>query len=59
MKKRGVAERPRPLITQLPGYPHPNSSVCDIYVTAECTRGSLSRLNAGDSDPNNVGFSAV
>ncbi|CZR60665.1 related to Tripeptidyl-peptidase sed1 [Phialocephala subalpina] len=28
----------KPLITQLPGFPHPNSSVCDIYVTAECTR---------------------
>jgi tripeptidyl-peptidase I len=28
-----------PLITQLPGFPNPNSSVCDIYVTAECTRG--------------------
>ncbi len=29
----------RPLITQLPGFPYPNSSVCDVYVTAECTRG--------------------
>jgi len=28
----------KPLITQLPGFPHPNSSVCDLYVTADCTR---------------------
>ncbi len=31
----------RPLITQLPGFPFPNSSVCDVYVTAECTRGMV------------------
>lgn len=31
--------RAQPLITKLPGFPHPNASVCDIYVTAECTRG--------------------
>ena len=36
LKKRVVA---KPLITQLPGFPNPNASVCDIYVTAECTRG--------------------
>jgi tripeptidyl-peptidase-1 len=28
-----------PLITQLPAFPNPNASTCDIYVTAECTRG--------------------
>jgi tripeptidyl-peptidase-1 len=36
LDKRVVA---KPLITQLPAFPNPNSSVCDIYVTAECTRG--------------------
>lgn len=36
LKKRVVAQ---PQITQLPGFPNPNASVCDIYVTAECTRG--------------------
>jgi hypothetical protein len=29
-----------PFITQLPAFPNPNSSNCDIYVTAECTRGA-------------------
>lgn len=28
----------RPLVTQLPAFPHPNLSTCDTYVTAECTR---------------------
>ncbi|KAK8109283.1 hypothetical protein PG984_015084 [Apiospora sp. TS-2023a] len=28
----------RPEITQLPGFPNPNASTCDRYVTAECTR---------------------
>ncbi|KAF4633910.1 hypothetical protein G7Y89_g4204 [Cudoniella acicularis] len=37
IEKRGL-NIVKPLITQLPGFPHPNSSVCDIYVTAECTR---------------------
>lgn len=31
--------RPTPHITKLPGFPNPNSTTCDIYVTAECTRG--------------------
>ncbi len=35
----------KPLITQLPGFPHPNSSTCDIYVTADCTRGMFSRAS--------------
>jgi tripeptidyl-peptidase-1 len=30
----------KPLITKLPGFPNPNSSVCDIYVTRDCTRGT-------------------
>ena len=29
----------KPLISHLPGFPYPNASVCDVYVTAECTRG--------------------
>lgn len=29
----------RPDITQLPGFPKPNSSDCDVYVTKECTQG--------------------
>lgn len=32
----------RPQITKLPGFPHPNATTCDIYVTAECTRGEYS-----------------
>ena len=35
----------RPDITQLPGFPHPNSSDCDVYVTKECTQGMLSFLS--------------
>lgn len=31
--------RVKPFITQLPGFPHPNSTTCSIYVTADCTRG--------------------
>lgn len=34
-------QRRQPLITKLPGFPHPNSTTCDIYVTAECTRGMI------------------
>lgn len=33
-----IPEVVKPFTTQLPGFPHPNASVCDIYVTAECTR---------------------
>ncbi|KAL3426195.1 Pro-kumamolisin [Phlyctema vagabunda] len=29
---------PTPFITQLPGFPYPNDTTCDIYVTAQCTR---------------------
>jgi len=45
MEKRGVLGG-RPFITELPGFPHPNSSVCDIFVTAECTRGMFFSRNA-------------
>ncbi|KAK8022785.1 Tripeptidyl-peptidase sed1 [Apiospora rasikravindrae] len=31
----------RPAITKLPGFPNPNATTCDIYVTAECTRGEF------------------
>ena len=33
----------KPLITKLPGFPHPNSSDCDVYVTRDCTRGMYAR----------------
>jgi tripeptidyl-peptidase I len=41
IRKRGFKDNlnPKPLITKLPGFPHPNSTTCSIYVTAECTRG--------------------
>jgi tripeptidyl-peptidase-1 len=29
----------KPFITQLKGFPHPNSTTCATYVTADCTRG--------------------
>jgi tripeptidyl-peptidase-1 len=29
----------KPFITKLPGFPNPNAGDCDIYVTADCTRG--------------------
>jgi tripeptidyl-peptidase-1 len=41
LEKRG-ASTVQPLITQLPAFPNPNSSSCDIYVTADCTRGMFS-----------------
>ena len=34
----------KPLITKLPGFPYPNASSCNVYVTAECTRGQSSTL---------------
>lgn len=37
LKKRGV-DTVTPLITKLPAFPHPNSSNCDVYVTADCTK---------------------
>lgn len=37
LHKRLVAE---PLITELPGFPNPNASNCDVFVTAPCTRGT-------------------
>jgi tripeptidyl-peptidase-1 len=45
LEKRVVA---KPLITQLPGFPNPNASTCDIYVTAECTRGISSSVTLYD-----------
>jgi tripeptidyl-peptidase I len=29
----------KPAITALPGFPNPNSTSCDKFITAECTRG--------------------
>jgi tripeptidyl-peptidase-1 len=39
LQKRVVAQ---PLITQLPAFPNPNATNCDVYVTAECTRSTCS-----------------
>lgn len=41
-KKRSNVERPISFITELPGFPNPNSSTCSVYVTAECTRNQYS-----------------
>jgi len=43
----------KPLITQLPGFPHPNSSVCDIYVTAPCTQVQYGIPNTTTAAPGN------
>lgn len=43
----------QPLITELPGFPHPNLSTCDTYVTAECTRIQYSLPNATTAAPGN------
>lgn len=41
LSKRGAIDKNRvkPFITQLKAYPHPNSTTCSMYVTADCTRG--------------------
>lgn len=41
LNKRASTDKNRvkPFITQLPGFPNPNSTTCSIYVTADCTRG--------------------
>ncbi|KAB5571736.1 putative Tripeptidyl-peptidase sed1 [Coniochaeta sp. 2T2.1] len=39
VNKRGIDKnRVKPFITQLPGFPNPNSTTCSMYVTADCTR---------------------
>ncbi|KAK8117373.1 uncharacterized protein PG998_005654 [Apiospora kogelbergensis] len=43
----------RPQITKLPGFPHPNATTCDIYVTAECTRVQYNVPNGTTSHPGN------
>ncbi|KAK8006812.1 hypothetical protein PG989_000802 [Apiospora arundinis] len=43
----------RPQITKLPGFPHPNATTCDIYVTAECTRVQYNLPNGTTSHPGN------
>ncbi|RDW62407.1 hypothetical protein BP6252_11840 [Coleophoma cylindrospora] len=50
LKKRVHAQ---PLVTQLPGFPHPNSSTCDTYVTADCTRVQYSIPNTTTAVPGN------
>lgn len=43
----------QPLITELPGFPQPNLSTCDTYVTAECTRIQYNLPNATTAAPGN------
>ena len=40
---------PTPHITKLDAFPNPNSTTCDLYVTAECTRGMFSLLGGRHS----------
>jgi len=40
MRKRSAFKNDvKPFITKLPSFPHPNSTTCSTYVTADCTRG--------------------
>ncbi|KAI1750022.1 subtilisin-like protein [Xylaria castorea] len=43
----------RPFITQLPGYPQPNSTTCSLYVTADCTRAQYNIPKASTKFPGN------
>ncbi|KAK8091487.1 hypothetical protein PG997_001848 [Apiospora hydei] len=43
----------RPAITQLPVFPNPNATTCDLYVTAECTRVQYNLPNGTTSHPGN------
>ncbi len=43
--KRGFSEGATPFITQLPGFPNPNSTTCSVFVTRECTQGKSYRLS--------------
>ncbi|CAG8978104.1 hypothetical protein HYALB_00000777 [Hymenoscyphus albidus] len=53
LQKRAASRKPSPRITQLPGFPNPNASTCDIYVTAECTRTQYNIPNATSAIPGN------
>ncbi|KAI0166013.1 subtilisin-like protein [Xylariaceae sp. FL1272] len=44
---------PRPFITKLPAFPHPNSTTCSIYVTADCTRAQYNIPDATTAYPGN------
>ena len=35
----------QPFITKLPGFPQANGTNCDIYVTADCTRGGFETIS--------------
>ncbi|ORY68570.1 peptidase S8/S53 domain-containing protein [Pseudomassariella vexata] len=43
----------KPMITQLPAFPNPNSTTCSIYVTADCTRVQYSIPNGTTEVPGN------
>ncbi len=42
VSKRHSNVRVRPEITKLPGFPEINSTSCNVYVTADCTRSEYS-----------------
>lgn len=44
---------PTPHITKLPAFPNPNSTTCDTYVTAECTRAQYNLPNGTTAAPGN------
>ncbi|KAK3937828.1 putative Tripeptidyl-peptidase sed1 [Diplogelasinospora grovesii] len=52
LKKRGL-QVVRPDITKLPGFPTVNSTSCDVYVTADCTRVQYSIPNGTTAAPGN------
>ncbi|TVY25147.1 Tripeptidyl-peptidase sed1 [Lachnellula hyalina] len=52
-KRAANFNKPQPMITKLPGFPFPNSSTCDTYVTAECTRVQYGIPNATTAAPGN------
>ncbi|EFW98614.1 alkaline serine protease [Grosmannia clavigera kw1407] len=45
-KRSAYDNHPRPDIVKLPGFPHPNSSTCSLYVTKECTQNQYKIPNA-------------
>lgn len=55
LNKRASTDKNRvkPFITQLPGFPNPNSTTCSIYVTADCTRAQYSIPKANSAVPGN------
>ena len=52
LEKRGNTNnyRIRPQITQLPSKPEVNSTTCDIYVVADCTRSMCFQRQTEDGE---------